>query len=104
MTEITKQNIDNLNAIKNLDELAEIKATLAPILARKKKLEMAVREWCMETGEVLNTDAGATSFRKSYTRKSWNGKGLLGYSVANPDVLEFLIEKEIGATVAIKLK
>lgn len=76
---------------------------IAPLLAELKELGGRIKKHILETGELVRVEGANTSFRKGYTRSSWDNKGLRGYAVAYPEVLDFLKETEVGPAVSIRV-
>ena len=86
-----------------LADYRDMVAKLKPALAEMNDLKKAIQQHVIETGEVGEVEGCKVSIRKGYTRMSWNGKGLQGYAVANPEVLAFATEKEVKASAVIKV-
>ena len=73
-------------------------------LALMKTLEKHIKAEVKQTGELVMVDGAYTKFGKGYTRTSWDNKGLRGYAVAHPEIMEFCKETEVGPTVSIKIE
>ena len=91
-------NVDKLIKIQNL------KAKAAPLLEKIKQLESEIKADVLDTGEIPDVAGVTVKISSGYTRTSWDNKGLQGYAVAYPEVLQFRKETQIAPTVAISYK
>jgi len=87
---------------------AELKAQADALAAEMADLAQELRQVFTETGEqpVVDLDGVTVELaeRAAYKRQTWNGKLLTGYAAAHPEILAFLTEKLVPATVAISVK
>lgn len=95
--------IEDMSPAAALEVYRDLKAEIAPMLARAKRLEKFIKTEIMATGELIEVECAKTSFRKGYIRSSWDNKQLRGYAVAHPEVLSFVKETNVSPTVVIKL-
>jgi len=76
-------------------QLKDIEAEFAPDIEHFDKviseLEVEIKEMVIVHGESVKGEHMMVSFNKG--RASWDGKGLDGYAVAHPEILQF---KKIG--------
>lgn len=73
-----------------------------PFLEKINKLEEEIKAEVIESGKKYKNDLAEVSYRKGYTRTSWDTKKLEGYAVAHPEVEEFKKVSEVSATASIK--
>lgn len=82
------------------EQLREIEEEYAPDIQRAgevlKELEDDIKFYVSDLGETVRSDIADVVFYKG--RKSWDTKGLEGYAVAHPEVLQF---KKFGKPYAV---
>lgn len=90
-----------------MEELMEEYESCAEMLkdaqVQVKRLKDEIVKRVLLKGEDVTVGNVTATIRSGYTRKSWDGKALEGYAVANPEILAFRTEKEIKPSVAIKV-
>jgi len=95
--------MDNLlELIDMLKKFRDLKVELEPKLEELKLLEKSIKDEILITGELIENEWVNVSFRKEYIKSSWDNKGLRGYAVIRPDVLNFLKETLVKSSVVIK--
>jgi len=89
-----KRKEDMMNSVITDDikqQLKDIEAELAPDFEQIdeviKTLTAEVKTACVEHGSSVKGKFMRVSFVKG--RTSWDGKGLAGYAVAHPEILQF---------------
>jgi hypothetical protein len=93
---------------QKLERMAELKAEMYNLTHELQKeyvlLEEAVTTEILVTGVIIETDYVKTVIRNPAPRNSWDNKGLMGYSVGNPDILRFCKTANVQPHVAITWK
>ena len=74
-----------------LQEYAAIDTEFGVFMKRHAALAKAVKSTVLDTGEI----ADGVTIGRPYTRRSWDSKGLTGYAVANPEILQFAKDTEV---------
>lgn len=87
-----------------LIQYRDTKRELEPALAELAKQESAIKKHVLETGELAKVDGASISIRNGYDRTSWDGKGLVGYAVAYPEVNQFKKVTAINPSAVIKVE
>ena len=96
--------MSNVTTLASMLEMyRDMKAELQPQIDALKQIENAIKTHVRDTGEVATGDGASVKIRKGSTRTSWDSKGLKGYAVANPDILQFMTEKRSADVVTIKV-
>lgn len=92
------------------EEIADLEAQLAPIRNRiehlrkpMEKLETAIREEALRTAYSGESHGVKVSYRKGYTRTSWDSKKLEGYAMAHPEILGARKESTIKPNASVKI-
>lgn len=89
---------------EKLARFRDMKSEVDPLVRMMKSLEQEIKELVAVTGEIVTVQGATVTTTAPQLRKYWNGKGLEGYAVANPEVLEFMTEKETKRSVRIIVK
>jgi len=88
---------EELNKIQEeIDTISEPFADDARILEDEIKAEV------LESGKKYKHELANVTYRKGYTRASWDTKKLDGFAAAHPEIMEFKKETEVNATASIK--
>ena len=77
---------------------------LAPKIALLEKLKEGIKGEVLEIGESASHGKVKATYKKGYSRVTWDSKGLDGYAVAHPEVRALREEKEYGASVSITVR
>lgn len=68
------------------------------------QLESEIKKLVVSLGTpIVVAGCARATYRRGYTRTSWNGKALKGYAAAHPEILEFKKETQIKPSVSIKM-
>lgn len=81
----------------------DIHLELAPLIEQMKSLEKEIKAEVLETGQIPDVNGVKIQIRKGYVRSSWDNKSLRGYAAAHPEILEFVKETEVKASVSMKV-
>ena len=76
---------------------------LAPQLAALDGIKKEINKLVLELGAPVEVEGARASIRSGYTRVTWDGKGLEGYAVADPNILVFRKESEVEPSVTVKV-
>lgn len=91
-----------------LERMAELKSEIYnrthELQDELVRLEEVVKTEILVTGVTIETDYVKTVIRNPAPRTSWDNKGLMGYSVGNPDILKFCKTTQGKPNVAITWK
>ena len=85
-------------------EYEKLYVSLQPSMDKLKRLKEMIKTLVLQVGRTCSHGATTATYRKGYVRVSWDGKGLDGYAVANPEVLHFRKESKVESTVSISVK
>ena len=96
---------DNMHDIYTLmEEYERLYREMLPIREKLDSLKKDIKSVVLQGGNAISHGAVTATYRKGYTRVSWDSKGLDGYAVANPGVLHFRRESKVKSTVSISVK
>ena len=95
--------VEEITLEYKLAKLRDMKTEIAGHLAAIERLEKECKEEILETGELPNVPGLDVSIRKGYERVTWDGKGLQGYAVAYPEILDFAKKSVTKPSVVIKV-
>ena len=96
------QKMEMVNELADkLERIRDMKAEIAPMLDEIERLEKQVKYEILETGELPQVDGVTVKIRNGYVRSSWDDKGLRGYAVLRPEIMQFLKETTTNPTVAL---
>jgi len=91
-------------------EIARLEESLKPIqneidFLRKplNDLADAIKEAVLAEGRSVEGHGIKASFRRGYTRTSWDGKALEGYAMAHPEILAARKETTIAPNASVKI-
>lgn len=79
------------------------KIKLQPALDTLSDLEKQIKAHVLATGETGDVPGVTVSIRNGYERVSWDGKALIGYAAAHPEIEQFKSVSVTGPSVAIKV-
>lgn len=104
-TQFKKETIMETNSLtEKLENLRDMKAEIAPMLAEMAQIEKEIKHEILETGELPDVDGVKVSIRNGYKKSTWDNKMLTGYSLLNPEILKARKESEIGPSVALSFR
>ena len=81
----------------------ELYLELAPKIALLEKLKERIKSEVLLIGESASHGKVKATYKKGYTRVTWDSKGLDGYAVAHPEVRALREEKGYGASVSVSV-
>jgi len=92
------------------DEIARLEESLKPIqneidFLRKplNDLADAIKEAVLAEGRSVEGHGIKASYRRGYTRTSWDGKLLDGFAMAHPEILAARKESTIKPSASVKI-
>jgi len=92
------------------EEIASLEADLAPLQNRiaylrqpLEDLEEAIKEEAIRIAATTEAYGIKVSYRKGYTRTSWDGKLLDGFAMAHPEILAARKESTISPSASVKI-
>jgi len=86
------------------EQMVPLEEALAPIKAMKELREAKIKDLIKKMGKGyaaphLGVEA---SYRKGYTKVTWDGSALDGFAAAHPEILPFRSEKATQPSISIK--
>lgn len=96
-------DIDQMTAQELLETYRDLKIEIQPTIDFLTRLEKIIKRHIVETGEIVEVEGAKTRISRGYIRSAWDNKGLRGYALNRPEILQFLKETEVGPSVRIKL-
>lgn len=100
MNLLTEEGVKGL-----MTKYRELYLALQPQMDELDRLKAMIVNYVKDEGLTsLAHDGVEATYRKGYTRASWDGKGLAGYAVAHPEIMAFRSESSVGPSVSVKVK
>lgn len=87
-----------------MEEYEALYVKLASSIERLASMKRGIQDTVKAFGRSVEHGNVEATFRKGYERTSWDSKGLDGYRVAHPEISAFRSTKQVGPSVAIKVK
>ncbi len=86
-----------------INQYCDLKKQIEPLQQGLKVLSEQIKEQVLESGQPVETERAKVTIRKGYTRSSWDNKGLRGYAVVNPEIMQFCTKSTTKPTISIKI-
>lgn len=95
--------MNRIEADNAIREYGDLSRATAAANARLAELEKQIKDYARENGAIAAHGVTVT-VKPGTTRATWDGKGLAGYAVANPEVLAFYSETITSPAVSIRVR
>ena len=96
MTILTQTpDFSSLDVLEQLKAIKRLNKKLAALETEKKALEAEIKAVALTQKTTVETGLAKIVYQGPSKRTSWDTPGLLGYAVANPDVLHFKKESQV---------
>lgn len=92
------------NVLTIMEEYEELYLQLKPMQDELQVLKDTIEMLVLQEGESVSHRRTKAMYKRGYSRTYWNGKALVGYAAAHPEINEFRTDREYGPSVSVSVK